>query len=637
MLDRREFIMTTAAAGGSAFAQGGPKALPSGQLPDTLDLAERGRIAINGLLGSLDPAIDFECAFLNILDVHPPYMLHWSSMVSGVMPKYLEALPLLRQMSGSQQDRDLENGFLEAMLSNASQDGLIYDRSSPKRPWNVGVYYGQPDWDEDYANMAGNGRYLTGLLYFHQMTGDKVWLARARKTAERMRELAVVEGDWAWYPNPGLGNDFSYPRVSGWTTRKPPQSSTEGFEGGAMFYHFQPLRGWSRYYTATGDERFLELSRKFLNFGLQEKFWGGAADMSPVASSERGHFRIHFHATMAAIRGVLDSALAANDYRAKEFAHNAYNYARQSGLSRLGIFPTHGEATEGCSIADMTGMAVTLTDAGLGDYWDDVEMYARNGLIEAQASDIVELKRVSEEGKERPPYARFGGSHDYRFSQKNNKGILPGQEIHDRVLERTVGAFGHLVGARYQTPMMMHCCTANCSQALYYAWEGIVRPQGQGAAVNMWLNRRSPWVDVWSWLPHEGRLLLHNKGMKRLAVRKPGWAAARAIRCRLNGKEVTPEWHGNRLVFEGLRGHEEILIQTPCLPETVKSTIVNIGDPMNSRQRYQIEFKGHTATRVQCLSEEGTRNWYRLFRHELLPKNAPDYVHPNRLVHWSVV
>jgi len=94
--------------------------------------------------------------------------------------------------------------------------------------------------------------------------------------------------------------------------------------------------------------------------------------MSPEASAERGHFKIHFHASMAAIRGVLDYALVAGDYRAKELAHNAYLYARSTGIHRLGLFPTHHEATEGCSIADMTGMAVTLSDAGLGDYWDDV-------------------------------------------------------------------------------------------------------------------------------------------------------------------------------------------------------------------------------------------------------------------------
>ncbi|MCX5757696.1 MAG: hypothetical protein NTU83_04170, partial [Candidatus Hydrogenedentes bacterium] len=82
----------------------------------------------------MDPALDYECAFLNILDTHPAYMLHWASMVSGVMPKYVEALPLLRQMSGSEQGRDIEEGFMAAMLKNAAEDGLIYDRALPTRP-----------------------------------------------------------------------------------------------------------------------------------------------------------------------------------------------------------------------------------------------------------------------------------------------------------------------------------------------------------------------------------------------------------------------------------------------------------------------------------------------------------------------
>ena len=41
---------------------------------------------------------------------------------------------------------------------------------------------------------------------------------------------------------------------------------------------------------------------------------------------------------------------------------------------------------------------------------------------------------------------------------------------------------------------------------MYQAWEGIVRLSGKRADVNLWLNRRSPWLDVWSWLPYEGKL-----------------------------------------------------------------------------------------------------------------------------------
>jgi hypothetical protein len=54
------------------------------------------------------------------------------------------------------------------------------------------------------------------------------------------------------------------------------------------------------------------------------------------------------------------------------------------------------------------------------------------------------------------------------------------------VLERSIGAFAcNLLGGRYQSPFQMHCCTANGNQAFYYAWEGVVRGNGDRAVVNL--------------------------------------------------------------------------------------------------------------------------------------------------------
>ncbi|NLG29456.1 MAG: hypothetical protein GX557_16220, partial [Chloroflexi bacterium] len=127
-------------------------------VPATLDLTDNARLAINGLLGSLDPERDYEPYFLTFFDVHPAYTIHWSSMPSGVLPKYLEALPLMRLMSGSTAQLDIEQGMLEAVARNCAEDGMIYDLAIPSRPWNSGVGYGVAGWNEDYANMAGNGR-----------------------------------------------------------------------------------------------------------------------------------------------------------------------------------------------------------------------------------------------------------------------------------------------------------------------------------------------------------------------------------------------------------------------------------------------------------------------------------------------
>jgi len=266
----------------------------------------------------------------------------------------------------------------------------------------------------------------------------------------------------------------------------------------------------------------------------------------------------------------------------------------------------------------MTALAVALTDAGLGDYWDDAEQYARNGLIEAQFTDLDELMRVSEAGRYRAENADWGGMHD---SRKRYGFQMKGQEITDRVLERSIGVFGHLDGAQYLQPLCMHCCTANGSQGLYYAWEGIVRHSGSAdggatAEVNMWLNRRSPWLDVWSWLPHQGKLVVQNKGVKRILVRKPGWVRQATLRCRIDGKDVQPLWVGNRVLFTGLRGNKQLQFDVPLATDKATYSLVRLNQRQTVGQRYECQFRGNTAISVKAIEGAKDHNWYRLFRRE---------------------
>src|SRR5205085_465909 len=102
----------------------------------------------------------------------------------------------------------------------------------------------------------------------------------------------------------------------------------EGAEGSMKFYLLQPVRGYVRWYYESGDERFLDVSRRLANFCTRRKFWGGVTDIEPVAGAERGHFWGHFHGHTAALRGLLDYAIAADDYRLKEFVRDSYEWAR---------------------------------------------------------------------------------------------------------------------------------------------------------------------------------------------------------------------------------------------------------------------------------------------------------------------
>jgi hypothetical protein len=290
----------------------------------------------------------------------------------------------------------------------------------------------------------------------------------------------------------------------------------------------------------------------------------------------------------------------------------------------------------------MVSLAIGMTDTGMGDYWDDVEQTTRNVLVEMQASSREEMQRVSMAGPHRPLNSPWGDPGDGRF--RASRGVLPGQESVDRVIERTVGGFGAMAGARYLLPIIGPCDSANCPIGMYDAWEGILRREGEGANVNMWMNRRSPWADVWSWLPYEGKVMVQNKGMKRITVRLPGWTSRRAVTARVNGQAVQPEWIGNRAVFGGLKGNEEIVVEAPVNTEKASYALAALNQrSWRGPDIYNCEFRGHTAISVgePPASPSGEQvAGYRIFQREHMRseeaplKEMPVYIHPAGIVRW---
>lgn len=587
------------------------------EMPATLDLVERADLGINGLLGTLDPETDYECYFLSFLASRPQYMVHWSSMVSGVLPKYLEAVALLRHMSGSRRMLDVEEGMVQAVLRNIAEDGLIYDRKDARRPWNVGVGYGKTSWDEDYSCLAGDGRLVCAMDFYHQATGDDAWRQRMQRTCERMLELAVVRGDYAYYPNVGCGNDFSWPRESGWTHTDEPQGPFDGQEGATTFYLALPIRGWTRWYRYSGDERMLEMSRRFASFVMEPRFWGGKAEPQLDYGRSRGHFHGHFHGTLAAFRGVLEYALAAQDYRAMEFVRDGYEWARQHLCPQLGC----DAETEVCALGDLMALAVQLSDAGVGDFWDDVDCLARNALPEAQYTDADGLRALGEAAAEKATHWIAE--------------MPEGCECTDRVLERNLGAMANtVIGGRVQNPMMMSCCNANGNQGFYYAWDAIVRHHDGTATVNLMLNRFSPWIDIASYLPFEGKVVMRNKTARRVSVRIPPWISIGSLRCTVNGQRATPTWCGRYVQFSGLQGREEIVVEFPLETTTRELALSSVNAAALVRLR--AEFRGSTCLSTQNLDENAVeRTGCRLFdrpeyRGDRAPMKAvPYHVVPN--------
>ena len=229
-------------------------------------------------------------------------------------------------------------------------------------------------------------------------------------------------------------------------------------------------------------------------------------------------------------------------------------------------------------MGDLVAMGVRLSDAGLGDYWDDVDSVVRNHLVEQQLvrADLLEQIRLSSPESDPP----------------GSRPPFPGERSTEDVIARSLGRFAAVsLPSSIPQPHSMGCCNGNATQALYYAWEGTVREQGDTAQVNLLLNRAARLLDIDSYLPYEGKVVLRNKGARRISVRIPFWVSRREIRVRVGGVDRPLEWLSNYLVLDGLQPGDELTVTFP-IRESTASYTVNANSP--DEQAYSCTFRAST-------------------------------------------
>ena len=536
---------------------------PAATVPDNLDLSWHAKLAINGLMGTLDPNVNHEPYSRAFFQARPAYFFH-EGMPSAIQPKYLEALALMKCMTGAT-DIQHEEGFIQSILGNLGEDGLLYDRALPARLWNK--------WSENQANVAGNGRLANAFWYWWQLTGDDTWKRAMQRCAERLCGIAVRANDVAFYPETWFVKNASPDNVA-WPHTNEPAGSQEGNQGWTLFNQCQPIRGLMKWHQESGDERMLELSQRLAVLATQAKFYGANNEDDPVIGAEKAHTWGQLHFSLAAFRGLLDYAAVAGDARVLEFVNNGYQWIRHRMAPQLGT--SHG--IESSCLGDWTALAIALSDAGMGDYWDDADHAIRNAATQAQCLDPAALLNMGRHFPERPKDSRWGPHEDWRFSWPVANPIPAGQEDVDDVVARSVGAMcSGLRSGTWQAPSLVAAGTANGVQAFYYGWEAAIRHSNGASTVNLLYTRFSPWMDLISHLPYEGKVVIRNKATKTLGVRIPGWVRLRDVRVRINNLNVESSLLnvGRYLTLAGLSGNEVIEVTFPQPRHSLK---INIPD-----------------------------------------------------------
>ena len=616
MEDRREFLRKTMVTAGLAAAaevvavnprgaspaseQQGlvfdrEKMQPQGEwyeatVPDTLDLAKRAEFSVNVLTRNLEP---------NTYSVQgvglPPKLVEGTDELVSSRPtwhitgKNLRALPWMRTMSGSEDNLEVEYNAMRTMVRAIHEDGQVF---------------GPADGDGVLtSNPKVNGAFLLAMANWYERDGDPAWKDRIRKVSEGLQRIAVLVEDRAFYPL-----ECVYHPDGTWHTERPhqllpytppdePVSDQQGGEGAVKIQNVRQLLGLVKDHELTGSRRALEMSWKLARFILKPGMWPDTTAQG-YPSYEHGIFEGHFHANIHTLYMMTSLAHLENDEWLKQFVREGYDHGRRNGVLRMGWFPAwtlpvaepdapwvagrrpqdHHNRTEGCGVADMLVLAVKLTDAGLGDYWDDADHIVRNQLAAQQFISLDLMRRAA------------GGSDRY-----------------DAVLSRFLGGFGSATPT-YNRPSVHACCSANGSIGLYYAWHGITRFHDGIARVNLFLNRASSWMDVNSYLPYEGKVVLHNKQAHTAHVRVPSWVEVGQVRSFVNNREGKPGRSGRYLVFQNLKKNDQIRLEFPVPTKIDKYTIAG--------KQYTITLRGSTL--VDIAPREEVPGTYPIFQRDSL-------------------
>lgn len=581
------------------------------RVPDTYDVAERAALCLNALTGATNPLADHELYFWALFFRNPVVMAHEISDVCQT--KFMEALPLLRIASGSQVRLEVDEVWRQVTLKSIGPDGLFYVPLAG-RPWGR-----EPAaWVPRVARADGTvvpssdptvtqfsyavvcGRMMNAMIAHHLREGHPFWGDTIRKMIARLSELSVDQGDYCFLPPMALEPNARYDKEA-MAAERPGPTLPEGE------FFVRLLEGLGMFYRLTGHDGARELGGKLVRF-IREQWTYFAAN------GEFLNGGMHFHGHAMVLLNLLEMATATDDRETMEFVRKSYEWARTpaaGSCDTIGFFPEVAHPAfgtcEACEIADMIGLALKLSRAGVGDYYNDAERWTRNHFAESQLLE-EQVPLVYYLSGAQPPTPV--GEHETAW----------------RAPERNVGAFAGWSTANewavVDTRGIMHCCTGNAARTLYWIWQEALRFKDGELCVNLLLNRASREADVYSFIPYQGRVEIKVKEpCEAVYIHAPGWVETGSpeMLATVDGKGAETRWEGRYLVLGPVQPGRRVTVTFPIAERTVTETIGAV--------EYALVIKGDTVVHI----DPPGRN-LPLYRREHYRSSEPRYIEVERFL-----
>ncbi|MGO4376120.1 hypothetical protein AB4Z21_36305, partial [Paenibacillus sp. MCAF20] len=173
---------------------------------------------------------------------------------------------------------------------------------------------------------------------------------------------------------------------------------------------------------------------------------------------------------------------------------------------------------ETCSLVDLIACGITLAKSGYVEYWGIVERFLRNHLAESQLLDLDWVEQTDDKSNDIAADKSF-----YKVADRT-RGSFAGYSAPNDFVSDVIEGRGH-------TSDLQICCLGSGTRGLFMGWSNTITEKNGTVSVNFLLNRGSKWLDVSSYMPHEGKVVLNVRSdISRLLIRIPEWAGFTKIR-----------------------------------------------------------------------------------------------------------
>ncbi|MDF2960442.1 MAG: hypothetical protein K0S39_2177 [Paenibacillus sp.] len=459
-------------------------------IPDTLLLEDRAKHVLNAIIRIADDDHDGIPFFSANLMEKPAFMRHGDWDYGSSHGRLVDALVLARHMTGVTDGLEVEERYRSNLLSFFKEDGLSYRKKNPKTKW------------EPNANMIDQRAVILALTSWFMATGDRKVKEAADRHVAALKRIAVKERDVWYYPN-------SEYKEGGWPSANAVQLRLAPDPAAFCGRLVMPLL---KYYEVTGNGDAMELCEFFSALIVHRS---GVFNPDGSFNDSLAYRSGHFHTRIGTLDALARFGFHTHDASLIQFVKKSYDWAL-TWCTSFGWTPgdMHEQAYEHetCSLVDLIATGITLARSGYTEYWPIVERFLRNHLTESQLLDLSWVEDLDD-------------------TSRDDTGL----KSHFHVAERTRGAFAgysapndfccDVANGRGHTSDLQTCCIGSGTRGLFMGWSNTLTEENGTVAVNFLLSRGSQWLDVHSYLPHEGKVVLQvRRPLKRLLVRIPDWA-----------------------------------------------------------------------------------------------------------------